>query len=549
LTVLDRGLTWMRSEAHAGIVHPAQLVSESTEIWLFNLPPTLRQTRIALAVAIALLAGLGVSALFADTPLPRIDAFIPALEGAVILTDLITAALLFSQYWASHSRALLALASGYLFTALIVIPHVLTFPGAFSPTGLLGAGLQTAGWLYIFWHLGLPASLIIYACLKDEKLKQSITKTSTAYEIFWSVAIVVSVVSALTLLVTAGERVLAPLFLDVTHIAPLARYFLAFNILVCTAALTMLWRQGRSVLDQWLMVVALAFISELVINGLLISARFTAGWYVSRLFAIVTSTNVLVVLVEEIAVLYGRMARSHAMLLHERDNKLMNLEALTAAIRHEVNQPLTSITLNGESLKLYLREVPLQLDEAHSAAEEMIAASYRISKIINDIGNLFGKTKREPSAVHVNDLAIEALRILHRELRVHKVATRVELTSGLPPVMGHRGQLQEVVINLIQNAIDAMEVVSDEQRELQVKTECWRGDAIKLTIADTGPGIDSKTSGEIFEAFFTTKSDGMGLGLAICRMIIERHGGQLTASPASPHGAIFKIILPQSKPE
>lgn len=94
--------------------------SESTEIWLFNLPPTLRQTRIALAVAIALLAGLGVSALFADIPLRRIDAFIPALEGAVILTDLITSVLLFSQCWASHSRALLALASGYLFTALIV---------------------------------------------------------------------------------------------------------------------------------------------------------------------------------------------------------------------------------------------------------------------------------------------------------------------------------------------------------------------------------------------------------------------------------------------
>src|SRR5947208_6380507 len=153
----------MRSEAHAGIVHPAELVGESTEIWLFNLPPTLRQTRIALAVAIALLAGLGVSALFADTPLPRIDAFIPALEGAVILTDLITAALLFSQYWASHSRALLALASGYLFTALIVIPHVLTFPGAFSPTGLLGAGLQPAGSRSTSCRLGLPSSLIICA--------------------------------------------------------------------------------------------------------------------------------------------------------------------------------------------------------------------------------------------------------------------------------------------------------------------------------------------------------------------------------------------------
>ncbi len=520
--------------------------SESTDIWLFNLPPTLRQKRIVLAVATVLLVGLGVSALFADTPLPRIDAFIPALEGAVILTDLITSVLLFSQCRASHSRALLALASGYLFTALIVILHVLTFPGAFSPTGLLGAGLQTAAWLYIFWHFGLPVSLIIYACLNDEKLKDSITKTSTSYEVAGSVAIVVSVVCALTLLVTAGERNLPPVFLDGTHIAPLGHYLLAFNILVCVAALTILWRQGRSVLDQWLMILALAFISELVINGLLISARFTAGWYVSRLFAIVTSTIVLVVLIEEIAVLYGRMVHSHATLVHERNNKLMNLEALTAAIRHEVKQPLATIILNGGSLELFLGEVPPQLDEAQSAAEDIIAAGHRMSKILDDVGNLFGKTNREPSPVHVNDLTIEALRILDSELRVHKVATHIELTSKLPPVTGHRGQLQEVVVNLIQNAIEAMEAVSDEQRELQVKTEHWGGDAINVTIADTGPGIDSKKSGEIFEAFFTTKSDGMGLGLAICKMIIERHGGKLSVSPASPHGAIFQIILPKA---
>ena len=262
-----------------------------------------------------------------------------------------------------------------------------------------------------------------------------------------------------------------------------------------------------------------------------------------------TSTIVLVVLVEEIVVLYGRMARSHAMLLHERNNTLMNLEALTAAIRHEVNQPIGALILNGESLQLSLREMPPQLDEARSAAEEMLTAGYRISKILEDIGNLFGRTKREPSPIYVNDLAIETLRILDRELTVHKVATRVELTSELPPVMGHGGQLQEVLINLIKNAIEAMEVVDDEQRKLGVKTERWSGDAISVAIADTGPGIDPKKSGEIFEAFFTTKSDGMGLGLAICRMIIERHGGQLSVSPASPHGAIFQIILPQSKPK
>src|SRR5262249_45492576 len=121
--------------------------SDGSDIWLVNLPPTPLQSRMALGVAVALLVGLGVTALFGDLPLPRIDAFIPAIAGAVILTSLITAAFLFSQSWIYDSRALLVLASGYLFTALIAIPHALTFPGAFSPTGLLGAGLQSTGWL------------------------------------------------------------------------------------------------------------------------------------------------------------------------------------------------------------------------------------------------------------------------------------------------------------------------------------------------------------------------------------------------------------------
>jgi C4-dicarboxylate-specific signal transduction histidine kinase len=124
--------------------------------------------------------------------------------------------------------------------------------------------------------------------------------------------------------------------------------------------------------------------------------------------------------------------------------------------------------------------MPPLLDEARSGAGDMIAASYRIDKILDDIGNLFGKARQEPSPVHVNDLVIEALRIVDKELTIHKVATSVALTSELPPMMGHRGQFQEVVINLIQNAIVAMEVVNDEQRELQVKTERRGGDAINV---------------------------------------------------------------------
>ncbi len=113
--------------------------------------------------------------------------------------------------------------------------------------------------------------------------------------------------------------------------------------------------------------------------------------------------------------------------------------------------------------------------------------------------------------------------------------------------MGHSGQLQQVVVNLIQNAIDAMDLVDSDRRVLQVKTEHNGGDAISITVEDSGPGIDPKKSDEMFGAFFTTKPHGMGLGLAICRMIVERHDGELSVSSANPHGAIFRIKLPQMK--
>jgi signal transduction histidine kinase len=521
--------------------------SDGTETWLVNLPPTRRQTRAALFVAVVLLVGLGATAPFANAPLPRIDAFIPGIEVAVIITDFITAALLFSQYRIYHSSALLALASGYLFTALIIIPHVLTFPGAFSPAGLLGAGIQSTAWLYIFWHVGFPTALLIYACLRDEKPTETSTEPPAPFAVRRSVAIVVSLVCGLTWLVTAGEGFLPRVFLDATHIAALSHYLIAFEVLICVVALALLWRKKHSVLDQWLMVVALAFISELIINGLLISERFTLGWYVSRLFSIVTSTIVLIVLLEETTRLYGRLANSNAMLLRNQNNRLMTLEALASSISHEVRQPLTAIVGGGGALLRYVGGEPPKLDKARSAAEGIVAAGHRASQILDDIRNLFGTAARPQSPVDMNDLAVKALHALDSELKNHNVTTRIQLASQLPPIMGHSGQLQEVLVNLIQNAIDAMASSDDDRRILQVRTE-HNGDLISVDIVDTGPGIYPKKSDNIFDAFFTTKPNGMGLGLAICRMIVERHEGRLAASPANPHGAIFRIKLPQMKP-
>ena len=528
-----------------GVTMIERLQSESTDTWLVNLPPTPRQSRAAVVVAIVLLVGLGVSVPFADVPLRRIDSFIPTLEGAVTLTDLITSVLLFSQARIYHSRALVALASGYLFTALIVIPHMLTFPNAFSPTGLIGAGLQSTGWLYIFWHFGLPTALLVYAHLKNEKLNP-VTQAPNTEFVGYCIAIVVGLVCGLTWLSTSGEALLPRVFLDRTHLAPFNFYVLPFAMLISAAALAVLSRKQRAVLDQWLMVVIIALISELMFNGVLISGRFTLGWYVSRIFSLITSTIVLIVLLEETTRLQGRLARSNAMLRRERSNKLMNLGALAASISHEVRQPLTTITMSGSTILQSLGATPPKLEKIRSAAERTIAAGYRANEILNDVRDLF-TAKHQQVPIVVNDVILEALRVLDRELKDHNVATRVELKSELPPVAGNSGQLREVVVNLIQNAIDAMKAFDYGQRVLRVSSEHDDADAIRVEVEDTGPGIDPKKRDNIFDAFFTTKPHGTGLGLAICRMVVERHEGRLSVSSADPHGTIFRITLPQMK--
>jgi signal transduction histidine kinase len=220
---------------------------------------------------------------------------------------------------------------------------------------------------------------------------------------------------------------------------------------------------------------------------------------------------------------------------------------MAASISHEVRQPLTGITLNGSALLRYLGDTPPKLEKARSAAEKVITGCLRIGQILEDIRTLFGTTERTPDPVNMNDLALGALRALDGELKNHNVLTRTHLRPELPPIMGHSGQLQQVIVNLIQNAIEAMDSVDNDRRVLQLRTEHNGDDAISITVEDSGPGIDPKKSDEMFGAFFTTKPHGTGLGLAICRMIVERHEGELSVTSASPHGAIFRIKLPLPK--
>jgi len=523
----------------------AQPHADAAETWLVDLPPTPRQTWSAAALAALVLLGFACVAPFARTPLVELNALFPSLDGIVLVSSLITAVLLLTQFSFSRSPALLMLACGYLFTALIVIPHALTFAGAFSATGLLGAGIQTGSWLYIFWHLGFAAGLLGYALARKRSRARPAAKASTLPIIGWSAVAVLAVVCGLTWLSTGGAWLLPPIILDKSRISPLVIYPIWSTILITAAALAVLARRPRSVLDQWLMVVALVSIAELAFSGLLPSVRFSLGFYAGRVLSLITASIVLIVLLAETTRLYVRLARSNALLQRERSNKLMNLEAMAGAIAHEVRQPLTGISISGGATLRFLEQTPPDLENAREAVNDMVSSSLAANQIFDNIRALFGKAELVLDPVDVNNLAVEVLRTLDADLKSHRVSTRLALAAGLPPVMAHKGQLQEVFINLLHNAIEAMDQVDDDQRVLKLGTEHGGDDTIAVTVEDTGPGLAPEKAEEIFDAFVTTKPQGMGLGLAICQMIVERHGGRLSTTPAVPHGAVFRIELPR----
>ena len=238
------------------------------------------------------------------------------------------------------------------------------------------------------------------------------------------------------------------------------------------------------------------------------------------------------------------LMRSNLMLNRERDNKLMNLEAMVASISHEVRQPLTAIATNGNAAKRFLGHTPPNLEEALLALDRLVAASHRASQVFDNLRALFGSTSQAHEPIDLNEIVLGTLRALHGELNIRGVTTHTNLASGLPHVMGHTGQLQEVIFNLAHNAIEAMDAVEAGSRVLQLTTRHDGPDVVAVVVQDTGPGIDPKKVDGIFEPFVSTKPKGMGLGLAICRMIIDRHNGRLTASSDGKHGALFEVVLP-----
>ncbi len=239
-----------------------------------------------------------------------------------------------------------------------------------------------------------------------------------------------------------------------------------------------------------------------------------------------------------------RLTRSNMMLQQERNDRLMKIDAITSAMVHEVRQPLGAISVDGYTGVMWLTREPPDYDKAQAAMARVVRDCRRASEVLESFRSLFKSAELDPQPVDLNEIALGVLDVLRAELNDHGVVARTELAPELPLVPGHSGQLQEVMLNLVRNSIEAMDSVTDRARVLWVRTECDGRDAIAVSVEDSGPGIDSGKFNSVFDAFVTTKPQGMGLGLAICRMIISRHDGQLSATAGNKLGALFRFTLP-----
>src|SRR5882724_11322400 len=222
--------------------------------------------------------------------------------------------------------------------------------------------------------------------------------------------------------------------------------------------------------------------------------------------------------------------------------RVATLGELTASIAHEVNQPLAAIVTNGNACLRWLAGDSPNLDEARETARRIIRDGNRAGDVIGRIRTLLRKTGTEKELLDMNQAVREVVALAEGEVRRNGVALRMELTGDLPPILGDRVELEQVVLNLIMNAIAAMSAIGDRPRELVIRTQSGEVDQVRVAVQDSGIGLDPQSMGRIFDAFYTTKSQGMGL--AISRSIIESHGGRLWAIPNDGPGVTFEFALP-----
>jgi signal transduction histidine kinase len=517
------------------------VITEEDFFVLSSLPPSRAQKRLALAVVVALF----VTFLLVAGPLSHIQtspvaALVPAYTTALMLSEGMTAFLLFSQFAIFRTRALLVISCGYLFAALTVFAWALTFPGVFGPTRLLG-GVQSTPYIYFLWHIGFPIFVIAYALSKDADLSRRSRNRKVIAPIALSVTLTASLVIAGASFFIAGNAVLPPIQVEPLR---LSSVWLYLSVLVSIFALIVLWTRWRSVLDLWLMVVMCAYAIEIFLSYFPVPTRYSLGWYAGRAFGLFSSSLILWVLLYEITTLYTVTAIARLQAELARVSRVTTLGELAASIAHEIMQPIASSRNNARAALNFLDRQPPDLSEVKEALQCVVADADRAGDIIGRIRDHIRKAPPRNDRFDLNEAINEVIVLARSTITENGVSVQIRLAEDMRPVHGDRTQLRQVVLNLILNALEAMSSVEAGARELLISTKQSETNGIVAAVGDSGPGIDPENLERVFEAFYTTKSSGLGIGLSICRSIIEAHGGRLWAAANEPRGAVFQFTLP-----
>jgi signal transduction histidine kinase len=535
-----------------------------------------RELRLCLTLAVISAVAFVACVPYVRAPLPPSPAFVAIYNAVSIVNDLTTAVILFGQFNILRSRALLVLASGYLFASLISAIQLLAFPGMFAATGLLGAGSQTALWLCVLWHGGFPLAVIFYALFHGSGRKIA---PPPHIAIAVAVTTVIGAVFACWFAATWGAengRILPPM-LDAAGFTFWQRIVnLADIILVLIAFVLLSGRPRHKLLNLWLMVVMGYWFCDITLSSYLNGGRYDLGFYAGRIYGGVAASFVLAVLVLENSRLYRRLAIA-ASRLKERATELLRandtlqneiicrkraeeglrqaqaelarvgrisaMEELASSLANEVNHPIGAIMMNAETCLRWLsHEVP-NVEEARTTASMIVKDGRRAAGTVTRMRQLFDKSALLREVVDVNDVIQEMIVLLRGEAARSAVSIRAELMEDPSQIVGDRMQLKQALMNLMVNGIEAMSD-ADGVRELTIKSQRVENGQVTMSVSDTGVGLPPLSVNQIFNAFFTTKPHSIGLGLSISRSIIEGHGGYLWAANNALRGANFQLSLP-----
>ena len=520
----------------------------ASSLLVYRMTASKAQIRITCGVALVffllfLLALFFRRELFHTQNLPAREVFVAVSGAILVMADWIIALLLFAQARVLRARPLTMLVVGFFLAGLFMGLRVLSLPGAlasldrrFDPTYNLPL------WFYCSSHAALPLAILPYVWLSratDKPLRTGLFRPPALGNYLAGSMILAA---SILLVLAFGKTTLdwsSPIFL--------ASVAVMLLIIVGMAAL-----EGalRSELNLNLLLMLWGWFLEVTLIALPY-AGYTPGWYAARSLGLVSGLFVLFALLAETSKLYAQSVLQLIAQEQEREHRFLIRDVMSASIAHELRQPLSAILINAQTARQMAssqsKVLTTPLEETIQVLDDIVASSHRANDILQSTRDLFGRGNIERDFVNPVGILQKTLAMIESSARAHNVSVKLVVEEQPGPVAVNRLQFQQALLNLFQNAIEALSQSNQLRRVLVVRCRRWEDRGVTIRVEDNGPGIAAADRNRIFDAFYTTRPEATGMGLLIARSVIRSHGGKLDVEARSPVGTVFVIHLPDGR--